>query len=56
MSQPIVLTTDCGAEIDDQFALAHQVLSPALDLRAVVTTHVGEHPTPGESASEFTAG
>jgi inosine-uridine nucleoside N-ribohydrolase len=36
---PVVLTTDCGVEIDDQWALAHIVLSPELELRAVVTTH-----------------
>src|SRR5256885_11036915 len=35
----VVLTTDCGADIDDQWALAHVALSPELDLRGVVTTH-----------------
>ena len=55
MLRPIVLTTDCGAEIDDQFALAHQALSPVIDLRAVITTHIGEHKTLGDSASAFTA-
>ena len=34
-----VLTTDCGVDIDDQWALAHLVLSPELALRAIVTTH-----------------
>jgi inosine-uridine nucleoside N-ribohydrolase len=34
-----ILTTDCGAEMDDQWALAHLLLSPELDLRAVITTH-----------------
>jgi purine nucleosidase len=34
-----VLTTDCGAEMDDQWALAHLLLSPEVDLRAVITTH-----------------
>lgn len=28
-----------GAEMDDQWALAHLLLSPELDLRAVITTH-----------------
>src|SRR5262245_43460603 len=36
---PVVLTTDCGADIDDQWALVHLLLSPELDLRAVITTH-----------------
>jgi hypothetical protein len=30
-----MLTTDCGAEMDDQWALAHLLLSTELDLRAV---------------------
>ena len=34
-----MLTTDCGVEMDDQWALAHLLLSSELDLRAVVTTH-----------------
>jgi inosine-uridine nucleoside N-ribohydrolase len=34
-----ILTTDCGAETDDQWALAHLLLSTNLDLQAVITTH-----------------
>ena len=35
----VVLTTDCGVEIDDQWALTHILVSPELQLRAIVTTH-----------------
>ena len=35
----VVLTTDCGVEMDDQWALAHLLLSHEIDLRAVVPTH-----------------
>jgi inosine-uridine nucleoside N-ribohydrolase len=35
----VVLTTDCGVEMDDQWALAHLLLSQEFDLRAVITTH-----------------
>src|SRR5947199_5438905 len=35
----VLLTTDCGVEIDDQWALAHILVSPEMQLRAVVTTH-----------------
>jgi inosine-uridine nucleoside N-ribohydrolase len=35
----VVLTTDCGVETDDQWALAHLLLSQEIALRAVVTTH-----------------
>jgi purine nucleosidase len=54
--RPCLLTTDCGAEMDDQWAIAHLAISPELDLCGVVTTHVGVHPTPVQPASEFTAG
>ena len=35
----VILTTDCGVEVDDQWALTHLALSPELTLRAIVTTH-----------------
>ena len=35
----VVLATDCGVEMDDQWALAHLLLSRELALRAVITTH-----------------
>ena len=41
--RPVILTTDCGADMDDQWALAHLALSPQFDLRAVVTTHTGKN-------------
>jgi purine nucleosidase len=37
--RPVVLTTDCGTEMDDQWAIAHLATSPALDLLGIVTTH-----------------
>jgi purine nucleosidase len=36
---PAVLSTDCGVEMDDQWALAHLLMSPEIDLRAVITSH-----------------
>lgn len=35
----VVLTTDCGADMDDQWALVHLALSPEIELRGIVTTH-----------------
>lgn len=35
----VVLTTDCGADMDDQWTLAQLMLAPELELRGVVTTH-----------------
>ena len=50
-SRPVILTTDCGADMDDQWALAHLVLSPEFDVRAVVTTHTGKFAALVESKS-----
>ena len=49
---PLVLTTDCGAEVDDQWALVHIALSPELDLKGIVTTHA---PNLAEPAAETSA-
>ncbi len=53
--RPIVLTTDCGADMDDQWALAHLAVSPEFELRAVITTHTGAHPILPPPAAESSA-
>jgi purine nucleosidase len=53
--RPIVLTTDCGADMDDQWALAHLVLTPEFDVRAIVTTHTGKHQILAAPAAETSA-
>jgi Inosine-uridine nucleoside N-ribohydrolase len=35
----VLLSTDVGAEIDDQWAIAHLALSPRVNLLGIVTTH-----------------
>jgi inosine-uridine nucleoside N-ribohydrolase len=42
--------------MDDQWVLAHLVLSPEFDLRGVVTTHTGSYPLLPAPAAESTAG
>jgi purine nucleosidase len=37
--RPVVLTTDCGTEMDDQWAIAHLALCPEIDLRGIVSNH-----------------
>ncbi len=50
----VVLTTDIGAETDDQWALAHLALSPEFDLRGVVTTHAPNlAPPAAETSARF---
>jgi purine nucleosidase len=49
--KPVVLTTDIGAEVDDQWTLAHIALSPELDLKGVVTTHAPNLAAPSAETS-----
>ena len=53
--RPILLTTDIGADMDDQWVLAHLVLSAGFDLRGVVTTHTGSYPALATPAAESSA-
>lgn len=50
--RPVVVSTDCGAEVDDQWALAHLALSPEVSIKGVVTTHAPGFKAP---AAEFSA-
>ena len=49
----VVLTTDIGAEVDDQWALAHMALSPEIEVKGFVTTHATNLAAP---AAETSAG
>ena len=51
-ARDVVLLTDIGMDIDDQWALAHLVLSPRVRLLAIVTSHAANLPAP---AAEVTA-
>lgn len=51
--RPVVVTTDIGVEVDDQWALAHMALSPELELKGIVTTHATNLAAP---AAETSAG
>jgi inosine-uridine nucleoside N-ribohydrolase len=49
--KPVVLTTDIGAEVDDQWTMAHLALSPEIDLKGVVTTHAPNLTAPAAETS-----
>jgi hypothetical protein len=49
--RPVVLTTDIGTEVDDQWALAHLALSADLDLKGIVTTHAPNLAAPAAETS-----
>jgi inosine-uridine nucleoside N-ribohydrolase len=46
----IILTTDCGTEIDDQWAIVYLFLNPDLHVKGIVSTHAPNIPN-----SEFSA-
>lgn len=35
----VIITTDCGTEIDDQFAISYMAMIPELHIKGIVTTH-----------------
>ncbi len=47
----VILTTDCGADIDDQFAIAYLLLVPQVHMKAIVTTHAPTLPKNAESSA-----
>jgi inosine-uridine nucleoside N-ribohydrolase len=53
--RPVVLSTDCGTEMDDQWALALLALSPAVELRGVVGAHAPNLAPPAAETAARTA-
>jgi purine nucleosidase len=47
----VIVTTDCGADIDDQYAIAYLSLIPQIDIKGVVTTHAPTLPKKAESSA-----
>lgn len=43
---PVILSTDVGNEIDDQWAIAYMLLSPTLDVRGIISAHGPSLPAP----------
>jgi inosine-uridine nucleoside N-ribohydrolase len=48
---PVVLLTDIGMDIDDQWALAHLATSPLVELRGIVTSHAANLPEPASAVT-----
>jgi purine nucleosidase len=51
-NRDVILTTDCGAEIDDQFAIAYLSLIPQIHIKAIVTTHAPTLPKQAETSAD----
>ncbi len=47
----VVITTDCGASFDDQWAIVHMAVSSEIELRGIITSHAPRL-TPAAGASE----
>lgn len=47
----VILTTDCGTEVDDQWAIVYLLLSPQIKLEGIVTTHAPNLKPPASAAS-----
>jgi inosine-uridine nucleoside N-ribohydrolase len=51
--RPVLVVTDCGVGIDDEWALAHLAVSPAFDLRGIIATHAPNlRPPAAETAAQ----
>jgi purine nucleosidase len=48
----VIVTTDCGADIDDQFAIAYLSLIPQIHIKAIVTTHAPTLPKQSETSAD----
>ena len=48
---PVILSTDVGNEIDDQWVVAYMLLNPAFDVRGIVSAHAPSLPDPSAHAT-----
>jgi purine nucleosidase len=54
-SRPVIITTDCGASFDDQWAITHLAASPEIQILGIVTTHAHNLPPPAAEATAAAA-
>jgi purine nucleosidase len=47
----VIVTTDCGADIDDQYAIAYLLLLPQVHVKGIVSTHAPSLPKNAESSA-----
>jgi purine nucleosidase len=48
---PVILSTDVGNEIDDQWAITYMLLSPTFDVRAILSANAPSLPDPSAHAT-----
>ncbi len=52
---PVVISSDCGCEMDDQWAIAHLCLAPSISVRAIITAHAPKFAPPASETSATAA-
>src|ERR1700712_3938283 len=48
---PVMLSTDVGNEIDDQWAIAYMLVNPAFDVRGIISANAPSLPDPSARAT-----
>lgn len=48
---PVILSTDVGNEIDDQWAITYMLVNPSFDVKAIVSAHAPSFPDPSAHAT-----
>jgi purine nucleosidase len=48
---PVILSTDVGNEIDDQWAIAYMLTDPEFDVRGIISAHAPSLPAPSAHAT-----
>ncbi len=48
---PVILSTDVGNEIDDQWAIAYMLVNPVFDVKGIVSAHAPSLPAPSAHAT-----
>jgi inosine-uridine nucleoside N-ribohydrolase len=51
VARPVIITTDCGASYDDQWAIAHLAASPEFQIRGIVSTLAPKFEAPSAEAT-----
>ena len=52
---PVIITTDAGTDMDDQWVIAHTSLAPELDVKAVLGSHAPNLKAPASETSSAVA-
>ena len=49
----VIADTDCNCECDDQFCIAHMLMTPRFDMRGIIAEHYAEPDSEQKSYEEI---